>query len=377
MKRVLVFSPSNKGTIAACTANIIRALKNTASVEVFVMTLYKEKDGIPVFDEGYSIVDKTTDVNSNTSYSSKIREIKRVKKIIKPDITVSTLVSVSTLSVLSGGRDKKIGVFHAPLDQTKNVSMLNYFFCKFSYAFLLKKLDRLYAVSKTTQKDVEKHTGRETQLVYNIHNFEEIETKSCEPLSSEETIIFKKPTVLYVGHLYETKGVRRLLNAFALLSSDCNLVVIGANSQGEVPVVFRDLSSQLKIAERTFFLGYKNNPYKYMKNSSMLVLPSYSEGLPGVMIEALSLNKRVISTNSSIGVWEIMQCYNAYTEDIDEPYENDLGFIVSNNDTNDKCIKQLSDSIEKILNGNDIANVPFDKSRFEGKELVKYFTLDN
>ena len=44
----------------------------------------------------------------------------------------------------------------------------------------------------------------------------------------------------------------------------------------------------------------------------MLVSSSYSEGLPGVIIEALTLGIPVITTNSSRGVWEIFGCSNQY-----------------------------------------------------------------
>ena len=113
-----------------------------------------------------------------------------------------------------------------------------------------------------------------------------------------------------------------------------------------------------------------------MKNCSVFCLPSYSEGLPGVLIEALSLNKKVITTNSSIGDWEIMQCSEDYHEGINLPYENELGIITSNNDTNNECVFQLANAMQKLLKEFE-TTLSFDKSRFDGKSLVKYFILDN
>lgn len=376
MKKILVISPSNKGTIASCTANIINTLTKCQDVEVYPLVLYNEKDGLSIYNNCRFIIDSATGSQERTGFLKKLRKFKSIKEEIKPDITISTLVSVNTLSVLSGGHDKKIGIFHAPLAQTKNVSMLNFILCTLSYKFLFRKLDYLYAVSETTKKDVEANTGQKVQLVYNIHDFKMIEQKAQAPLSAEESSIFGKPTVLYVGHLYDTKGVRRLLQAFSKVSSDANLVLVGGSVNGTIPQTYIDLANELCIGQRTYFLGHQSNPYKYMKNCSVFCLPSYSEGLPGVLIEALSLNKKVITTNSSIGDWEIMQCFDDYNSDVTLPFENELGIITSNEDKGNKCINQLTDAIEKFLL-TDSRLIPFDKTRFEGKSLAKYYLLEN
>lgn len=375
MKKIIVFSPSNKGTIGFCTANIIRALKE-AKVNVLPIVLYKEQGGFEEYNNCKYIVDKTQYSYSNISFFRKLKKYKVYKKEFGPDITISTLVSVNTLNVLSGGKDIKIGIFHSPLEQTKNVSYLNYLRCLLSYKFLFKKLDYLYAVSVTTQKDAERYIGRKVQVVYNIHNFSEIHRLSEAELSKEERCIFKKPTVLYVGHLYDTKGVIRLLEAFSKVKKEANLVLIGSGSDGTIPSKYIDIVNELGIGNKTFFLGYQSNPYKYMRNCSVFCLPSYSEGLPGVMIEALSLNKRIITTNSSIGVWEILQCINDYDENINLPYVNNLGVITSNVDLDNECIDQLTNAMESELNIEGKI-LQFDKSRFDGKSLVKYFRLDN
>lgn len=376
MKKIIVFSPSNIGTIASCSANIIRSLQTKKNIEVYPIVLYKENEGFEEFFNCRYIVDHTTPTATKVSFWKKLKLFKSFKKKIKPDITISTLISVSTINVLSGGKDKKIGVFHSPLEQTKNVSYLNYILCSLSYRFLLNKLDFLYAVSETTKNDTEKHTGRDVRVVYNIHNFENIKRKSLTKLSEQESLLFAKPTVLYVGHLYDSKGVRRLIEAFAKIKTDANLIMVGAGVDGSIPTAYLELAQNFGISDRTFFLGYQHNPYKYMHNCTVLCLPSYSEGLPGVMIEALSLNKKIITTNSSIGDWEIMQCYEDYHEGINLPYENELGIITSNNDTNGECVFQLANAMQKLLKEFEIT-LPFDKSRFDGKSLVKYFILDN
>lgn len=47
------------------------------------------------------------------------------------------------------------------------------------------------------------------------------------------------------------------------------------------------------MSDCVFCVGFKNNPYVYMKHADCFVLSSRNEGLPNVMIEALYLGTPV------------------------------------------------------------------------------------
>lgn len=367
MKKILIISPNTVGTIPGIAYTLYKTLIKSKDCNVYIAVMRDSGSNPFPADVTYIYESKSG------SYLSKIQFLKRIKKERGIDITISTLTACNTFNVLSKVNDKTIGIFHAPLAQTKNVSYLNYLRCKFSYFCIFKKLDRRYAVSETVKADVEKYTGSSSQLVYNIHDFDKMFSMASEELSSTEQSIFKKPTALYVGHLYDTKGVRRLIRAFLRVKADSNLVIIGEDEHGLIPDAYKELAKEVGIDKRVFFLGYQENPYKYMKNCSVFVLPSYSEGLPGVLIESLSLNRKVVTTNSSKGVWEIMQCYESYQETLSIPFETELGIITSNDDMNDESIRQLTDSMNKLLRATANEVLSFDKSRFDGRSLAHYY----
>lgn len=364
----MIISPACTGTIPGIAYNLYKTISQQKEVKVYVAILNDNGESPFPLESTYVFAGKGS--------IGKMQFLRRLKRDLDIDIAISTLTACITYSLLSHVNEKNIGIFHAPLEQTKNVSLTNYLLCAFSYRFLFKQLDRLYAVSETTKKDVEKNTGRDVQLVYNIHNFELIDRKAIEPLNDEEKNIFSKPVALYVGHLYDTKGVKRLINSFSKINTDCNLVMVGGDENGQIPQSYVDLTRQLGISDRTYFLGHQSNPYKYMRNCSVFVLPSYSEGLPGVLIEALSLNKKVITTDSSIGDWEIMQCYHEYNKTVKLPFENELGIITSNDDNDGESVKQLANAMDKLLNES-YSELPFEKSRFEGESLVKYYLMND
>ena len=52
--------------------------------------------------------------------------------------------------------------------------------------------------------------------------------------------------------------------------------------------------------------NFSNNPYSLIKQSDIFILSSKYEGLPNVLLEALVLNKFVISSNCPTGPKEIL-----------------------------------------------------------------------
>ena len=53
-------------------------------------------------------------------------------------------------------------------------------------------------------------------------------------------------------------------------------------------------------------MNFKKNPYPYIKLSDALILSSKYEGLPNVLLEALTLGKPIISSDCPTGPKEIL-----------------------------------------------------------------------
>src|SRR5699024_8652263 len=58
---------------------------------------------------------------------------------------------------------------------------------------------------------------------------------------------------------------------------------------------------------RVNFLGFKSNPYKYMRYADVFILSSRWEGFGHVIVEAMATGTPVISTNCNSGPGEIIQ----------------------------------------------------------------------
>ena len=60
------------------------------------------------------------------------------------------------------------------------------------------------------------------------------------------------------------------------------------------------------LTKYVHFIGFQNNPYKYVRNSDVFVLPALWEGFGNVIVEAMACNTPVISSNCEAGPKEII-----------------------------------------------------------------------
>ncbi|MDN3473543.1 glycosyltransferase family 4 protein [Pseudoalteromonas sp. APC 3355] len=99
----------------------------------------------------------------------------------------------------------------------------------------------------------------------------------------------------FMGELSQRKGIKDLLNAFALSPCDNARLLIAGN--GNIQEI-HDLCSTLKIADKVEVLGWidKEQKLELLSRTDVVVLPSYAEGLPMSILEAMSVGLPVITT---------------------------------------------------------------------------------
>jgi glycosyltransferase involved in cell wall biosynthesis len=106
-----------------------------------------------------------------------------------------------------------------------------------------------------------------------------------------------KRIVLYVGNVLETKGALDLVRAFGQAGAGlahARLVMLGGGKDFDACV---QLAKTLGVDAR--FLGPKPHSEipKYLAAADVLALPSWNEGMPNVVLEALASGRRVVATH--------------------------------------------------------------------------------
>lgn len=114
------------------------------------------------------------------------------------------------------------------------------------------------------------------------------------------------PIVVNVGRLATQKNQALLIRAFQQMSAQqpANLVLIG---DGNIRTELETLVQTLQIKDSVCFLGWRDNPYKYLQRATVFVLSSNFEGFPSALVEAMALGCPVISTDCPFGPSEILQ----------------------------------------------------------------------
>jgi len=117
----------------------------------------------------------------------------------------------------------------------------------------------------------------------------------------------KAELVLFVGRLDTAKGIEELLEAFASLASrrpNLRLAFVGDGPGGEH---LRSKAKHLALEDRITLNGACSSQAvaHWLAAANVLALPSYNEGYPNVVIEALSCGRPVIATNVG-GILELV-----------------------------------------------------------------------
>lgn len=137
-----------------------------------------------------------------------------------------------------------------------------------------------------------------------IHKFE-LTAEDIKWIEQKKRDFNGKKTLLFLGQLTERKGIKELFKAFTQINSyrdDLILVLVGGN--GDVSDYITNNNSKEKVK----LIGpVKHEQVKlWMSLCDIFTLPSYREGMPVAMLEAMACGKPIIVTNID-GVREIIK----------------------------------------------------------------------
>jgi len=108
-----------------------------------------------------------------------------------------------------------------------------------------------------------------------------------------------KKYIMYVGHVDREKGLFDLVEAGRLICRKNNDITFIVAGKGRDLNKLKRKIRKLKLHNRFRFLGQvsKNRLVKLYQNADLFVLPSYHEGIPTVLLEAMSCGTPVIATD--------------------------------------------------------------------------------
>lgn len=112
--------------------------------------------------------------------------------------------------------------------------------------------------------------------------------------------------LIAVGRLVPEKGFDLLLDAFAQLCgrfADAELIIAGV---GPNERLLKRQSEKLGIANRVCFVGHIANPAWLLRDASLFVLSSRTEGIPNALLEAAVSGLPIVTTPASGGLTDLL-----------------------------------------------------------------------
>ena len=218
----------------------------------------------------------------------------------------------------------------------------------------LKKYDTIVTICdemKEETKRIYPFLKDKVIRIYNPFNFDRILTLSTDDkdLTEQEKELMKEKYIVAVSRLdMVQKDYGTLIKAFKLLKERGvkeKLYIVG---DGPGRDEIQTLIDKNNLLEDVKLIGQTKNPYIWMKNSELFVHSSNYEGLPTVLIEALILNKVVVSSDCPTGPKEILkngECGFLYEIGDYKKLEEQLYKVISDKDLAEKFKKK---SIERI-----------------------------
>ena len=270
------------------------------------------------------------------------------------DVIVSYLEgpSARVVSGCDNEKTKLISWIHIQLD-TENYATQS--FRNLSEAInCYNRFDQIVCVSQTVKESFNKvfDVNSPVEVLYNTVEADVIREKSLEQV---DDIDFSKDriNIISVAKLLTSKGYDRLVRISRKLVDDGFPVHVYIVGKGEEKAALTKMIEENELQDNWTFIGFRDNPYKYVKAADLYVCSSHKEGFSTAVTESLIVGTPVVSTNCS-GAKELLG------------YNNEYGIVTENDEEALYLgIKEMISSKEKLDNYKTMAKIRGDKFSVE------------
>ncbi len=157
--------------------------------------------------------------------------------------------------------------------------------------------DAFIAISKEILEEMRAEDVPEEKIHFLVNAVDPVVFHPVE--ADEKQAIRKKldlpetaPLAIFIGRLEPIKGVHDLLEAWRDVPEPAHLVIVGTGSkEDELQAYAAD-----HLQGRVIFTGKRDNIPEYLQATNTWALPSYGEGLPVALLEAMSTALPVVTT---------------------------------------------------------------------------------
>ena len=170
-------------------------------------------------------------------------------------------------------------------------------------------------------------------------------------------VINKSINFTLISRLLIDKGILEFINASNSIISDYDNVtftLIGDIDKNNPKSVDLNIINNWKNKTNKIYLGYKKNIIDYIIKSNVIILPSYREGMPKILLEASAVGRPIITTN-------VPGCKECVINNLN-------GYLIRSKNT-----KDLTQSIKKFLDDKSLLKK---MGRESNKIAIRNYSID-
>ena len=165
------------------------------------------------------------------------------------------------------------------------------------YRRLYRRANAVVCLSNSMVEDLVEHFGLPREKLVRIYN--PVDTQRVRELAKigANPYYGPGPHLVTAGRMTRQKGFDVLLNAMSAVLEHFPSARLAILGEGPLRSQLTEQTERLGLTGVVQFLGFQQNPWRYIKHADLFVLPSRYEGLPNVLLETLTLGTPVVATD--------------------------------------------------------------------------------
>ena len=241
-------------------------------------------------------------------------------------------------------------ICHIHMGRAGNIKGLK----KILLKFLFRKMNKLIAVCRVTEKIVMSTYNIPQNKICTVHNgialdFFNIKTDKKEYLKSLNIDYNNQILIGFAGRLIPLKQCDKIIQLLSKITNKNNFLLLVA---GDGPQMndLKELTTKLNLNDNIVFLGTRNDINKFFSIVDIFVLPSQVEAFPCVVQEAMASKLPVVAFNVG-GVSEIVRDEQdgfLIKPDDFKSFQQKLMFLMENKDIREKMGKSASQRAQEF-----------------------------
>ena len=312
-------------------------------------------------------------LNKALALWKRVTKLKKLKKQLAIDVSISFLEGADYVNVLSRGKEKVIISVRGSKVHDEIMKGYHFWFrSRILIPSIYRKADLIVTVNQGIKDELVEYYGlsdNKIQIVNNFYDVDHIRSLSTEQKEKYFDSIYQFPLLITTGRLAPEKRLDYLIKVFISLKKICNDVrfIIAGDGPELAKLLQQCREANLRVSQGAsageipdiIFMGDQQNVFKFLNGSSLYLLNSSSEGFPNGMIEAMICGVPVISSDCPYGPREIL-APELKRPTVDKPYINSTGILMPlSNTDNDldhwlKCVSSIVENKEyrnKLVEG--------------------------